>query len=378
MRPALPAAAAAACVMKDLIGSSPQSTDGSELTGGQLFFEPGTEILLSCSKGYTPTGGSRKMVCKSSGKWTERTLKCSPKRCPVPDSPQNGQVHFHDITYKSNITFSCGEGFVLHGARSIQCLHTGRWSSLPPECKPVTCGLPDIPPHAKIVYDRPIKGNVTQFGFGGTYECRPPMVLVGNKRATCGANGFWTDPPRCRLVTCPVPTNIENGFLNFAEQREYGYKERVRYGCNEQFVLDGPAEVECDESGSWSRKPVCKAPCSVNIERGRISYNGQKIWVEKFKPKQVLHSEWIAVYCLNEAGKCGYPAPAQCVNGLLEIPSCYKVDPPSQCQFSVWSVDGAQCSCFRVSDFAGSVMKEPIVNISTSEWQLLELFKHCK
>ncbi|XP_072538902.1 beta-2-glycoprotein 1-like [Salminus brasiliensis] len=302
----------------------PPPQDGSELTGGQVFFEPGTEVMLSCSQGYTPTGGSRSIVCKSSGEWTERTLKCSRKRCPVPDQPQNGRVDFTDIVYESTLTYSCDEGYVLHGDVSSECLHTARWSNPFPECKPVTCDLPDVPPYAKIVYDRPVKGNITEFGFGGTYECRPPMVLFGNARATCGADGFWTRPPQCRLVMCPVPTSIDNGFLSFAEQREYGYKERVKYGCVDPFVLDGPKESECEETGQWSRKPVCRAPCSVDIKRGRILYNGKKIWIEDFEPNQVPHSQQVAVYCLDEARKCGYPVKAYCVDGLLEIPACFE------------------------------------------------------
>ncbi|KAL6455634.1 hypothetical protein MHYP_G00354850 [Metynnis hypsauchen] len=313
-----------ASVTPENVCERPPPQDGSELVGGQYFFEPGTQIILSCSQGYTPSGGSRKMVCKSDGEWTERTLKCIPKRCPVPDAPENGQMNYDNIVYKSNVAYSCNEGFILHGARSTECLHNGQWSSPPPVCEPVTCGLPHIPPYAKIVYDRAFKGNVTKFGFGGEYQCRPPMVLFGNKRATCGADGFWTDPPECRLVLCPVPTTIENGFLSFAAQREYGYKERVRYGCPDPFVLDGPMDVECEETGSWSRKPVCRAPCTVDIKVGRILYKGQKIWIENFKPNRVLHTEQIAVYCLNKERNCGYPATTQCFDGVLQTPECYE------------------------------------------------------
>uniref|UniRef100_A0A3B1K5S3 Beta-2-glycoprotein 1 n=1 Tax=Astyanax mexicanus TaxID=7994 RepID=A0A3B1K5S3_ASTMX len=311
----------------------PPAQDGSELSGGHFFFEPGTEIMLSCSQGYTPKGGSRSIVCKSNGQWTERTLKCSRKKCPVPDQLQNGKLNFEDITYESIITFSCNEGYILHGAESSECMHTARWSHVFPECKPVTCGLPDIPAYAKIVYDRAIKGNITEFGFGGTYECRPPMVLEGNKRATCGADGVWTRPPVCKLVTCPAPSSLDNGFLSFADQREYGYKERVRYGCNDPFVLDGPSETECQETGLWSRKPVCRASCKVNIERGRILYKGQKIWIEDFKPNQVQHSEQVAVYCLDKERDCGFPAETHCIDGQLEIPGCF--EEPSELKYQL-------------------------------------------
>ncbi|XP_053493286.1 beta-2-glycoprotein 1-like [Ictalurus furcatus] len=244
----------------DKVCPRPPEEDGTELSGGQLFFEPGTEVTLSCIQGYSSIGGSRKITCKSNGEWTERQLKCSPKRCPVPEPPTNGNADFNKIVYKSVITYSCNEGYVLVGASSSECLHTGQWSDSTPQCEPVTCGLPPIPPNTKIVYDRHFNGDTVEFGFGGLYECMPPMVLVGDKRATCTADGTWSKPPECKLVVCPVPLQIENGFLSFAELRQHGYNEKVKYGCHSPYILDGPAEVECEETGSWSRIPTCKAP----------------------------------------------------------------------------------------------------------------------
>uniref|UniRef100_A0A4W4EIE4 Apolipoprotein H n=1 Tax=Electrophorus electricus TaxID=8005 RepID=A0A4W4EIE4_ELEEL len=284
----------------------PPEEDGAEVDGGQLFFERGTEISLSCIQGYTPTGGSRKIICKSTGEWTERTLKCSPKRCPVPNSPQNGKVHFNGITYKSDISYSCDEGYILHGVRSSWCLHTGQWSSPQPECKPVTCGLPVIPPYAKIVYDRQFKGDVVEFGMGGIYECRPPMILHGNRRVTCLADGTWLEPPECKLVTCPHPPAIENGFLSFAEAREYGYRERVRYGCIKPYILYGAMEIECTETGSWSPEPSCRKGIHLSrvhflwsLRRGsRPSCCGLSVWVCLISQRCRSITQWFVFFFL--------------------------------------------------------------------------------
>ncbi|XP_060724707.1 beta-2-glycoprotein 1-like [Tachysurus vachellii] len=302
----------------------PPEENGSELSGGQLFFEPGTEVTLSCSQGYSSAGGSRKIICRSNGEWTKRELKCNPKRCPVPESPQNGKADFEGIVYQNVITYSCLEGYILVGASQSKCLHTGQWSEHLPQCEPVVCDLPVIPPYAKIVYDREFSEDTIEFGFGGTYECLPPFVLFGEKRATCTANGTWSEPPECKLVTCPQPTVIENGFLSFAEIREHGYMEKVKYGCNHPYVLEGPVEAECKETGLWSGIPACRAPCKVNIKKGRIMYKGIKIWIEDFKPNLVLHSESVTVYCLNEERKCGYPVTMQCNDRHMPIPNCYK------------------------------------------------------
>lgn len=120
--------------------------------------------------------------------------------------------------------------YILVGANSSECLHTAQWSEPSPVCErmpthysqmnqpvltktqypasqsnqcfapppAVPCGLPSIPPYAKIVYDRQFEGDTVPFGFGGVYECLPPMILFGNKRVTCAADGTWTVPPECR------------------------------------------------------------------------------------------------------------------------------------------------------------------------------------
>lgn len=238
--------------------SPPPPVDGSEVLGEQHVFEPGEQAILKCSQGYTSTGGSRKIVCTITGEWTERTFKCSLKRCPTPDAPANGNVFFSSIVFQSTINYTCTEGYVLYGNNSSQCLHTAMWSNPAPQCKPVECGLPVIPKHAKIIFDKVFTGNTTEFGLGVTYQCLPPLALFGNERGYCTANGNWTDPPKCRDVSCPVPTPVENGFITSSAHREYGYMDRVKYGCSEGYILDGPMEIICDKSGQWSDKPTCK------------------------------------------------------------------------------------------------------------------------
>lgn len=59
-------------------------------------------------------------------------------------------------------------------------------------------------------------------------------------------------------VSCSIPTAIPNGFITFAVMRQHSYKEMVRYGCNDYYVLDGEAEIQCQNTGNWSSKPVCR------------------------------------------------------------------------------------------------------------------------
>lgn len=151
------------------------------------------------------------------------------------------------------------------------------------------------------------------------------------------------------VVTCPPPQNIERGYMSNNEKRKFDYKETVKYGCHGDFVVEGSQQIVCQKYGNWSEKPSCKGtagsarhnthvcgylcvcvcvcftgPCSVGINRGRILYKGQKLWIKEFTPNKVLHNELVSVYCLDKGRKCGYAVSTQCIDGKLRIPECFE------------------------------------------------------
>ncbi|XP_045065612.1 beta-2-glycoprotein 1-like isoform X2 [Coregonus clupeaformis] len=239
----------------------PPLIEGMELEGLQRVYSPGDEVALQCKRGYTPTSGSRTIICTASGDWSKSRLKCSTKSCSFPEALDHGDMEFVDIVYQSTINYTCHEGYTLQGASTIECLDDGQWSE---------------------------------------------------------------PPPKCTVVTCSAPTGINNGYMTINDKREHGFKETVRYGCNIDYVLDGPVEIECLKTGDWSIKPVCRAPCKVGIKRGRILYNGRKFWIKDFEPNKISHADVILVYCMNKEKKCGYAVSTQCIDGKLKIPECFE------------------------------------------------------
>ncbi|XP_039599286.1 beta-2-glycoprotein 1-like [Polypterus senegalus] len=301
----------------------PPLAKNAVLSEERRIYEPGEEVTFLCAKGYRMSGGSRKITCSISGKWSTPTIRCSPKLCSYPGPLENGHIIFSSLEFGSNLTFQCMEGYFLHGQNTSHCKDDGTWDVGLPHCEPIFCPMPDIPHFGKIKHIRPMEGNKTRFGEQVQYECQPPFVLFGNETAFCQADGNWTEMPQCKKVSCSPPTSIPNGFMSFAVIREYGYQENIKYGCKPDFVLDGPSEVQCMKTGKWSLKPVCRAHCTVSISRGRVFYNGKKYWIENLPDKKVQHSESVAFYCKDEKNKCGYPVLSQCVDGHLEIPSCF-------------------------------------------------------
>ncbi|KAM9856685.1 beta-2-glycoprotein 1-like [Aulostomus maculatus] len=313
----------------------PQLAANIVVEGLQRYFNPGEEIVLHCKQGYTPVSGPRKIVCALTGEWTATKLMCLPKRCPYPDPLAHGDVYYEDNVYQSTINYTCHEGHTLIGESTSECLANGTWSQSVPLCQPMSCGLAPIPQFGMIVYDKRIRGNTTYFGIGGTYKCLPPYVLIGEARAECNADGTWSKTPECRVVTCPPPENIDRGYMSINEDRDFHFMETLKYGCLGHYVLEGNLQVVCQKNGAWSEKPSCKAPCRVNIQRGRILYKGRNLWIKDLQPNRVLHKEIVSVYCMNKARSCGYAVSTQCIDGKLIIPECFEV--PSSIDYNLYS-----------------------------------------
>ncbi|XP_041837979.1 beta-2-glycoprotein 1-like isoform X2 [Melanotaenia boesemani] len=311
----------------------PPVTDGIDVSTLKRVFEVGEEVTLTCEQGYLPsTATPPRITCTATGEWTPSNLACSPKMCPIPRPLQPFAKGRTEAPFKSVLNFSCDDGYVMIGAKESTCLHDSTWSHPSPLCKAVNCPLPKPPKDGKIVHDKPVTGTTAIYGQGWSYECSPPKA-PSYERGSCMSNGSTTEPPVCREVSCFAPTNITNGVITFAVIRPHGYKEKIKYACNEHYKMVGDAEIQCQNTGNWSSKPVCMAPCTVGIKRGRIFYNARKIWIADLKPNRVLHREPVVFYCMNKTEKCGYPVASTCNNGNLPIPECF--EEPSKLDYNL-------------------------------------------
>ncbi|KAM9770767.1 LOW QUALITY PROTEIN: beta-2-glycoprotein 1-like [Menidia menidia] len=311
-------AALHALVTSAKVCGRPSLSDGIDISSLKRVFEVGEEVTLTCLPATPP-----RISCTSTGEWTQSNLACSPKMCSIPKPLQPFAKGRTEAPYKSVLNYSCDDGYVMLGVNESRCLHDGTWSHPPPLCKAVTCSLPKAPIDGRIVHDKPVTGTSTIYGQGWTYECNLSKAPT-YERGFCNADGSATDPPICREVNCGIPVNIPNGHITFAVMRPHGYKEKVKYACADHYTLDGQAEIQCQNTGNWSSMPVCRAPCTVGIKRGRIFYNAKKLWIQDLKPNRVLHGEHVVFYCLNKAEKCGYPVASRCNDGTLPIPECFE------------------------------------------------------
>uniref|UniRef100_A0A8B9PFW5 Beta-2-glycoprotein 1 n=1 Tax=Apteryx owenii TaxID=8824 RepID=A0A8B9PFW5_APTOW len=310
------------CALAGKVCPRPPEVQFATVDVSKSVYEVGEQIEYTCRPGFVPNSGQRRYTCLPTGRWPLNTLLCLRKWNEVNPVPR-----FHVILLMTTVRWCLFVfSYNLVGTRTSQCMADGKWSGSLPQCQrmSVTCAPPSLSEFGVLSYRRLKPGNVSTFLDTITFECLPPLALIGNETATCMANGNWSGIPECRSVTCPTPTGIENGFINFAVRRIYHYNESVSYGCQPSYVLDGPKESRCEKTGNWSIKPTCKGPCKIPVKKAVVLYNGEKKRVQNDLKEGIQHGETISFYCKNKEKSCAYTVAAQCVDGNLTLPSCFK------------------------------------------------------
>ncbi|XP_004618039.2 beta-2-glycoprotein 1 [Sorex araneus] len=303
-------------------------------------YDPGEQIVYSCQPGYESRGGMRRFTCPLTGHWPINTLKCTPRVCPFAGILENGIVRYTTFEYPKMISFSCNTGYVLNGTDTAKCTEEGTWSPALPVCSPVTvtCPFPPVPNFATLSDYKPRPGNNSLYQDKAVFQCLPQYAMFGNDTITCTAHGNWTELPECRDVKCPFPKRPDHGFVNFPAKEVLSYKDKATYGCHETYTLDGPKEVECSKFGNWSAEPSCKASCELPVKKATVLYEGEKVKIqEKFK-NGMLHGQKVSFFCKNKEDKCSYTEDAQCIDGTIEVPKCFK----THSALAFWKKDASE------------------------------------
>lgn len=176
------------------------------------------------------------------------------------------QSDAHRTTFGVQATYTCHENYTLIGNENRTCTASGQWSGAQPACLVDWCPEPPAIAGGGSVQ---LNGG-KRAGSTVTYACASGYVLIGEPVLSCGLGGEWTGkPPVCRFVDCGAPARPDRGrgrLLN--ETTTVG--AMVRYECDEDYWLVGPAELECTKDGKWSGDaPVCER----KYNRIKVSYN---------------------------------------------------------------------------------------------------------
>ncbi|KAM5237484.1 P-selectin [Ctenodactylus gundi] len=236
-------------------------------------FEYNTNCSFHCAEGFMLRGADV-LRCADMGQWTAPAPVCQAVQCQDFPAPRKAQVNcshpFGAFRYQSVCSFTCDEGSVLVGARTLQCLATGHWNAAPPECQASACAPLLGPPNGTVTCVRPLR----DAGYKATcrFSCDQGFALLGPERLDCTPSGRWTGPPpTCAAISCPELLAPEEGSLDCSHTLgRFSVGSTCRFSCKEGFSLLGSNNVECTASGRWSAlPPTCKGVTPAPTPAGR-------------------------------------------------------------------------------------------------------------
>ncbi|XP_067016811.1 sushi, von Willebrand factor type A, EGF and pentraxin domain-containing protein 1-like isoform X5 [Acropora muricata] len=223
-------------------------TNGSSSGESTLF---PNSVLFNCDSGFLLRGSSLRM-CQPNGTWSGLQANCIAKDCGPLSLPLNGSMTGNETTFPNEVSFSCDEGFVLHGSTVRWCQAEGSWSGNQTECEAVDCGPISVPMNGSF------SGESTDFPNSMLFNCDPGFLLKGSSSRMCQPNGTWSGlPVICAARDCghlPVPRNGSSSGNITTFPNEIGFV------CDDGFILVGSKFRVCQENGLWSgNETFCEA-----------------------------------------------------------------------------------------------------------------------
>uniref|UniRef100_A0A5F5PY86 E-selectin n=1 Tax=Equus caballus TaxID=9796 RepID=A0A5F5PY86_HORSE len=230
-------------------------------------FSYNSSCSVSCEEGYLPSR-TEAMQCTSSGEWSAPPPACHVVECDALTNPANGVMQCSQspgsFPWNTTCTFDCQEGFELTGPQHLQCTSSGNWDNEKPTCKAVTCGAVGHPQNGFVNCSHSSAGEFT-FNSSCNFTCEEGFVLQGPAQVECTAQGQWTQQvPVCKVVQCAslaVP-----GKVSMSCSGEPVFGAVCTFACPEGWTLNGSAALTCGATGHWSGMlPTCEATAKSNI-----------------------------------------------------------------------------------------------------------------
>ncbi|OCT85434.1 E-selectin [Xenopus laevis] len=274
-------------------------------------FQYNSKCSFSCNEGFILTG-SKSVQCTSSGSWSSDVPACQVVQCDTLKDPTNGFVKCpENLEYNSTCSFTCAEGYNLVGLSEVQCLASGDWMSPPPICEVVQCTSLNNPKNGWVKCEEK-----PHYKSRCTYACAEGYKLSGSSERQCLASGEWTSSvPTCEAVQCEPLKHPENGFVKCPENSEYN--STCSFTCAEGYNLVGLSEVQCLASGEWmSPPPICEVVQCTSLN------NPENGWV---KCEEKPHYKSKCTYACAEGYKLSGSSERQCLASgkwTSSVPTC--------------------------------------------------------
>ncbi|XP_037362419.1 E-selectin isoform X1 [Talpa occidentalis] len=228
-------------------------------------FSYNSSCTVSCEKGYIPSS-TEVLRCTSSGEWSAPPPICNVVQCDTLTKPASGSMDCFQnsgrFPWNTTCAFECEEGFKLVGAQHLQCTSSGNWDNEQPMCKAVTCGTVHRPQNGSMSCNHSPAGEYT-FKSSCEFTCEEGFMLQGSAQVECTAQGQWTQQaPVCEAFQCEELSRPERGYMSCLPSASGNFQSGAscEFSCEQGFVLKGSTRLQCGPTGEWdSKKPTCEA-----------------------------------------------------------------------------------------------------------------------
>lgn len=200
------------------------------------------------------------------------------KRCSEPETSANVNMECTSDLYEegSGCVFTCDEGFVVDGPRTIMCSSENKfgvpsWTGNTPFCRP-QCEVLKAPENGDLAcFD--VNG-VRGIGTICATQCDLGYVLKGQPKTTCvvkenGVHGYNNALPICEKKLYCMEPETAPGMQVECSSNLYEEGTTCTFSCGDRFFLDGSKTVTCItedkfELPIWSAdSPTCQPQCEV-------------------------------------------------------------------------------------------------------------------
>ncbi|XP_075472936.1 P-selectin-like isoform X3 [Ascaphus truei] len=233
-------------------------------------FRYNSSCSFTCAEGFE-LHGSKTTRCKASGEWTDLAAECSAKTCPALKAPDMGMLNcshpFGVSSYNSSCHFSCLRGFQRNGSENIQCTEFGYWTGSIPSCQAQKCPTLEAPLHGEINCSHLFED--FNYNSSCSFSCHTGFERSGLEKLHCTENGTWSGhPPSCHANKCPMLKDPVMGSMNCSHHfGPFTYNSSCHFSCQHGFKRDGSELLQCTERGRWTNHaPLCKAQKCPSLE----------------------------------------------------------------------------------------------------------------
>ncbi|XP_033737674.1 sushi, von Willebrand factor type A, EGF and pentraxin domain-containing protein 1-like isoform X2 [Pecten maximus] len=210
---------------------------------------PGGNVTVVCRGLHN---GTSVLQCLPNGTFSGAIPKCNGVKCPLPTLTNNSYIEHRTLSfvYGDALKILCKRGFTPKSHDVLTCQLDGSWFGQVPECVPVTCSPPDMPPEKYVIMNRSEDMNV-----GGTLQlnCVSGMELKGPAELTCLVNGSWSyDTSECIVSSCSSPVLPDHSVIVRGMKTVYSYRDKILVICAEGYSPQIPVALACQHDKTWN------------------------------------------------------------------------------------------------------------------------------